>query len=276
MAPRRFLLALALSLISSGLAHAGPSDTKAPQHLDEESALSVSQAALGQTVGGHRFVDGRGRTVRLGEFRGRPMVVSLIYTSCYHTCPMLTSHLARVVRVAQGALGKDSFSVVTIGFDTEFDTPARMRAFARERGIEIEGWRFLSTDPQTIRDLTRELGFVYFRSPKGFDHLAQTTVLDAQGRVYRQVYGENFEPPSLVEPLKQLVFGTRAKATSVSGWINGVRLFCTIYDPSSGVYRFDYSLFIGITIGFLSLTGVAVFIVRSWRNSRSSGPPASA
>jgi protein SCO1/2 len=233
--------------------------------FDEKAALATSQAAIGRTIGNYSFIDSRGKTVRLEDFRDRPLFISLIYTSCYHTCPLLTKHLAQVVKIAREALGNDSFAVLTIGFDSAVDTPERMRTYARERGINISDWFFLSADPATINALTRELGFLFFESPKGFDHLAQITLLDAQRRVYAQIYGDNFPTPTLVEPLKQLVFGIPAQARSLSGWINGVRLFCTIYDPSSGRYRFDYSLFIGIGIGLVSLGAVAVFLVRAWR-----------
>jgi protein SCO1/2 len=241
--------------------------------LDEKAALAISQAAIGRSVGDYSLTDSRGKTLRLKDLRGHPLLLSLIYTSCYHTCPLLTKHLAQVVEIAREALGDTSFTVLTIGFDTAVDTPERMRTYARERGINISEWFFLSADPVTIGALTRDVGFVYFESPRGFDHLTQITMLDAQGRVYAQIYGENFATPTLVEPLKQLVFGTPAQAHSLSGWINGVRLFCTIYDPSSGRYRFDYSLFIAIGVGVVSLGAVAVFVVRAWRQG---SPPTSA
>lgn len=239
--------------------------------LDDATALKISQAVVGQALSGHHFRDRSHRPVNLSGFRGKPVVLSLIYTSCHHTCPMLTKHLERVVKVARDALGEDSFVVLTVGFDARFDTPERMGMYASRQGIHLPGWRFLSADAATIDALTEEVGFTYIASPKGFDHLAQTTVLDADGRVYRQVYGENFEPPALVEPLKQLVFGTKADATSVSGWVNGLRLFCTIYDPSSGAYRFDYSVFVGAGIGMLSLGAIAVFLVKGWREGRPRG-----
>lgn len=255
---------LCLGVVGATWAHQHGSRANNPT-FDEKDALATSQAAIGRTIGNYSLIDSRGQTVRLQGLRGRPVLISLIYTSCYHTCPLLTKHLAQIVEVAREALGNDSFTVLTIGFDSAVDTPERMRTYARERGINISEWFFLSADPATINDLTRELGFVFFKSPKGFDHLAQITLLDAQGRVYAQIYGDDFPTPTLVEPLKQLVFGTPAQARSVSDWVNGVRLFCTIYDPSSGRYRFDYSLFIAIGIGLVSLGAVAVFLVRAWR-----------
>lgn len=269
MASRRIAAAIAcLGIAGATWAHQHAPHANSPA-LDEKAALATSQAAIGRSVGDYSFTDSRGKTLRLNDLRGRPVLISLIYTSCYHTCPLLTKHLAQVVEIARDALGDSSFAVLTIGFDTTVDTPQRMRTYARERGINISEWFFLSADPATMGALTRDVGFVYFESPRGFDHLAQITLLDADGRVYAQIYGENFATPTLVEPLKQLVFGTPAQARSLSGWINGVRLFCTIYDPSSGRYRFDYSLFIAIGVGIVSLGAVAVFIVRAWRQGSS-------
>lgn len=244
----------------------------AAQGFDRHAALEASQAAVGRPVGDYRFTDGDGRGLRLAELRGRPLVLSLVYTSCAHTCPLLTEHLARMVAVAREALGAESFTVLTVGFDTAVDSPARMRLFARERGIDTPHWRFLSTDAASAAALARDVGFLFTRRAGGYDHLTQTTVLDAQGRVYRQIYGSDFEPPALVEPLKQLVFGARAEPATLDGWLNGVRLFCTVYDPASGRYRFDYSLFVGAAVGLLSLGAVAAFVVRAWRGSRTPPP----
>lgn len=262
-------IGIVFALTGTASAHDKKLEPKPSSPFDEASALAISQAALGRQVADYRFVDRRGRVMTLSEFYGRPIVVSLIYTSCYHTCPTLTTHLARIAKVARAAVGEDSFSVLTIGFDTPADTPERMKTFARERGIDHAHWRFVTADTATITSLTRDLGFTFFQSPNGFDHTVQTTVLDAKGNVYRQIYGEGFDPPNLVEPLKQLVFGTKANTSTLSGWVNGVRLLCTIYDPSSGQYRFDYSLFVAIGVGLISLGAVGIFIVRAWRQSNS-------
>lgn len=234
---------------------------------NEEESLAISQAAIGNSISEHRFRDRRGQNFSLHRLRGKPVVISLIYTSCFHVCPMLTEHLARTVDIAREALGEDSFSVVTIGFDVAVDTPDRMRMFAKERNIDAGQWYFLSTDAPTMDALGEELGFIFFPSPAGFEHLTQTTILDGNGKVYRQVYGQKFPVPALVEPLKELVFETPPGASLLSEWLNDVLLFCTVYDSNSGRYRFDYSVFVGIFVGLLSLGVAGTFIFRAWRTS---------
>jgi protein SCO1/2 len=83
--------------------------------------------------------------------------------------------------------------------------------------------------------------------------------------VYRQIYGEVIHLPILVEPLKELIWGAQASANTLEEWVDGLRLLCTVFDPASGRYRFDYSVIIGAVIGALSLTGLGIFLVRAWR-----------
>ncbi|GBE44691.1 MAG TPA: SCO family protein [Rhizobiales bacterium] len=245
-----------------------------PNPFDEKAALEYSQSAIGRTVGSHVFRDRSVREIDLTDLRGKPLVVNMIYTSCYNTCPVILESLYDGVKVAQDALGEDSFSVVTIGFDARNDTPQRMRDFARSRGVDLPNWYFLSGKKEIIERLSKTLGFIYFPSPKGFDHLAQTSVLKSDGTIYRHVYGSNFGPQALAEPLKELVFGIESAQSLTQAIINRVRLFCTIYDPRAERYRFDYSIFIGGIIGLLILSSMGFVIARNvwrlWRASRAA------
>jgi len=240
----------------------------AQQDYDSDAALKISQAAVGDTLAEFTFADVDGEPFELQSLYGKPLVVSLIYTSCHHVCPLITQSVADNVDIAREALGEDAFSVVTIGFDWQIDTPERMRMYAAERRINDERWHFLSGDADSVRAISNSVGFQYFPSAKGFDHLSQTTIVDAEGRIYRQVYGANFETQAFVEPLKELVFNTPREAGFVAHWVDSFKLFCTVYDPNSGRYQFDYSIFMTILVGVLCLGAVLIFILREWRHAR--------
>lgn len=261
-----WLLGIALIFVGFGVS--------AKTAFDPQSALSTSQAAIGRQLEDLQFRDAGFRPVSLTDFRGKPLLINLIYTSCSYDCPVVLETLAEAIDVARAAVDPDSFKVLTIGFDTRVDTPQRMRAFAASHGIHDRNWFFLGADGETVDRLAAAVGFQFYPSAKGFDHLAQTTVVDAEGVIYAQVYGSDFDPPFLVEPLKDLVFGRRSAALSVDGLLNRIRLFCTVYDPSSGRYRFDYSPFIAIVIGAVLLSAMGIVIVRGWR--RPGGPQAKA
>ena len=235
--------------------------------FDSAAAYAASQDAIGNKLSNHLFVDSNAVAVETADFLGQPLVISMIYTSCHHICPTLTTHLSDVVDIAEEALGEGAFTVLTVGFDTEFDTPNQLAMFAAQRGIDSTRWHFLSTDAHTVKELADELGFLYRRSPRGFDHMTQTTVTDASGTITNQIYGTNFDPPLLVEALKHLMRGEVFAQSTVAGWWREIKLLCTVYDPSTGRYHFDYSLIVALIMGFACLLAVAVFIVRAWRSS---------
>lgn len=246
-------------------------ESGADHRYDPDAALQISQGAVGTTIGDYQFVDRLNRNVSLHEFAGTPLVISMIFTSCHHVCPMTTKHLDQATRAAREVLGEDSFEIVTIGFDTAHDTPNAMAAFAREQGVKAEGWHFLSGSRETIDALSSDLGFIYFPTPRGFDHINQVTIIDRDSKVYNQVYGVTFELPWLVEPLKQLVFNRPTSAGhAVASLVDRVRLFCTVYNPASGRYEIDNSLFIQIAIGFMIVLSVAIYLWRGFRPARES------
>jgi protein SCO1/2 len=235
----------------------------------EDEALEISQAAIGRDLALLEFTDSYGKTVRLADYQGQPLLVSLVFTSCHHVCPALTRHLKTAIDAARDALGPNSFRVVTIGFDTENDTPERMQDFARKQGINDPQWAFLSASAESMAELVENLGFIYFNTPRGFDHITQLTIVDRNGKIHNQVYGGAFELPWMVEPLKDLIFNRPQSAHNVfAGMMDRVKLFCTVYDPNTGRYRFDYSLFVQIAIGALVVLGVFAYLIVEIRRAR--------
>ncbi len=247
---------------------AGQGHQATPAGDQQDNALAISQNAIGKTLGEHVFTNSQGRSVSLSSLQGRPLVISMIYTSCYHICPTVTRHLSDVVAKAKQAFGAERFNVLTIGFDSRNDTPDAMRLFAAQQSANSDNWQFLSADQATINALAREIGFQFRATPKGFDHLIQATIVDARGKVYRQVYDMNFATPLLIQPLKELLEGQPRTGSVISHLGNRLRLFCTVYDPANDRYFVDYSIFIGMFIGLTTMSVLLYFLLREWRRTR--------
>lgn len=237
------------------------------QFLDEKEALQISQRAIGNQLGDYTFIDRSGRTVRLADYRGKPLVIDMIYTHCPLICAIKTRNLD-ALKLSRDALGADSFGVLTIGFDTENDTPEAMDNFGRRMDAKMSNWEFVSADADTIKKLSKDLGFVFFPSTRGgFDHITQTTFIDGSGRVYQHIYGEEFDNKTLVEPLKNMIYNIKTSEPGLAGLSNRVKLFCTIYDAQTGRYRIDYSYFYGIGLGVLVSILITGWIVSEYRRS---------
>ncbi|MCC2111386.1 MAG: SCO family protein [Hyphomicrobiales bacterium] len=226
---------LALAGLCSDEALAVTKATDKSRHLDPETVIQVSRDAIGRKVGDHGFVDIKGAKFSLGDLAGKPVIVNLVYSSCSTVCPITTQHLRVAVEEAQKLFGPDRFAVLTIGFDARNDNPTRMAQFALDQDIDLDNWRIASADAATLDTLLGELGFSYAAAAGGFDHIAQTTILDADGVVYRHVYGDDFPIQMMMEPLKEAIYGWERPLT-VTSLLDRFRYFCTTFDPNSGHY----------------------------------------
>jgi protein SCO1 len=68
--------------------------------------------------------DEDGKRIRMGQFLGRPVAVTFLYTTCRDTCPVT----AQTIRGALDDLGHD-LPALAIAVNPPTDTPARARAF---------------------------------------------------------------------------------------------------------------------------------------------------
>ena len=253
---KRFGAAWALLALLAAPAMAAPG-------LDPAAAIAKSTQAVGRAVGDHKLTDSHGTPFSLAEYRGKPLVISIVYSSCSSVCPPTTQHTIDAVAEAGRMFGLDRFAVLTVGFDARNDTVPRMAQFAAYQGIKLPNWRVASGDAATIAALLNDVGFSYRAVAGGFDHPTQTTILDRDGKVYRQVYGEAFPLRMFMEPMKDVVYGTSTSFT-FTGIVDRIKFICTAYDPGAGRYRIDYGLVFGSVLAAISLLVMGGLLLREW------------
>ena len=69
-----------------------------------------------------------GDPISMRDFRGQPVIVTFLYTTCEDTCPLQ----AQTVRGALDELGED-VPAIAVAVDPPRDTPERARAFLSEQ-----------------------------------------------------------------------------------------------------------------------------------------------
>ena len=239
--------------------------------FDQQAALRASQAVIGKIPADYTLLDREGKPVRLSSYRGKPLLVSFIYTGCFQVCPTTTRALLNALKAAQEGLGTNQFNVVSIGFNQPADSPQALKSFARQNGINYPNWEFLSPHHSIVDRLTRDFGFSYVATPTGFDHLLQVTIVDAQGRIYRQIYGDTLSGDMLGDPIKQLINNApMPNNVDLATIIDRVRILCTVYDPVTGEYRVKSGLGLEVAGGLTFLISMIWFFVAEWRTRRKS------
>jgi protein SCO1/2 len=176
----RFALALLSVLVVAGVrASVAGEDQAAHEVIAPGAAVpgeSLYQLALPLT-------GQDGKPVAFDSLRGRPVLVTMFYTSCDGVCPMLAFTMRRVV-AAVPAAQRGRVRAVMVSFDPERDSPEALQAFAKLHQLGSPQWLLARAEESDVRELAAVLGIRYRQLPSGvFSHSAVITLLDADGIV---------------------------------------------------------------------------------------------
>lgn len=183
------------------------------------------------------FKDEQGREVRLGDFfKGKPVVLSLVYYSCPMLCNQVLNGMLSSFRNVTFNAG-EQFEVVTVSFDPR-ETPelaaakkqTYVKAYNRPSGNA--GWHFLTGDEANIKRLTDAVGFRYTwdEQTKQFAHASGIMVVTPEGRLARYFYGIEYSPKDLRLGLVE------ASQNRIGSPVDSLMLYCYHYDPATGKY----------------------------------------
>ena len=129
------------------------------------------------------------RTFSLASLRGSATVALMFYGTCQSACPVLVRDVLRV-EAALSADARAHTRFVLVTSDPETDTPARLRALAEEKQLDLSRWTLLRASPDDVRTFATVLGVQFSRvGPSEFTHSNVITLLDARGEVSAQLEG---------------------------------------------------------------------------------------
>jgi protein SCO1/2 len=129
--------------------------------------------------------DQNGKTFQWKEAQGRVLLVSMVYTSCQQTCPLIMSEMSALQKALPPTL-QDKVDVLLFSIDPKRDTPERLKAYALERKLN-PNWRLFNGSDDDVLELATVLGFRYKKMEAGdFAHSNIFTVVDQKGQMQHQ------------------------------------------------------------------------------------------
>ncbi len=134
----------------------------------QSGTLGTTRLAIGslldRPVPDLKLVDDRGHDITLASFRGRYLVLAPSMTLCHEVCPMTAAALDQIkARLDRDGLG-GQVTVAEATVDPWRDTPARLRAYQREFGVDFMS---LTGSRSEIERLWKFFGVYYRRVPQG-------------------------------------------------------------------------------------------------------------
>src|SRR5229473_6635106 len=149
-----------------------------------------------------RLSDQFGKPISLSQFKGKPVILTFLYTHCKDICPLTAEKLHMVMQ----DLGPDAqrVAVVAVSTDPKGDTTAAALAFSRVHRM-VDYWHFL-TGPQ---DALSPIWSAYsiYAQPESGSSVAHSTglyVIDKQGNE-RVFLGDDFAPAQAAADLRILL-----------------------------------------------------------------------
>ena len=214
------------------------------------------------------FTDEQGRDVVLGDYFGkRPVVLALVYYECPMLCTQVLNGLFSSMEPVKIDAGRD-FDLVVVSFDPG-ETPAM--ALAKKAGYVKHyqrptaeaGIHFLTGRQTSIDRLADAVGFryVYDEAIDQYAHPAAISVLTAQGKVSKYLYGVEFAP------LDFRFAVTAAGEGQIGTLVDQALLYCFHYDPATGKYSLAIMSFVRIG-AVLTMVGLGAFIFVNLRRDR--------
>jgi protein SCO1/2 len=117
--------------------------------------------------------DQNGKVATLAEYRGRPVILTFMYSTCRDTCPLT----AQQIKGALNLLG-ENVPTLAISVDPANDTKLNARRFVNEQGLTGR-MRFLLGTKAQLEPIWDAYGI----RPQGkaFDHSAYVVLVDRDG-----------------------------------------------------------------------------------------------
>jgi len=146
------------------------------------------------------------RRIHLHQYRGQPLLITFVYTRCPlpDYCPLTSSNFAAIHRKLQSMPQSDiTPHLLTVSFDTEFDTPSVLREYAGRymKPVLFDRWEFATGSPEEIREITGYFGLVYQKESGQIVHSLVTALIGADGRLVRLYLGNRWRPDQVLKDL---------------------------------------------------------------------------
>jgi protein SCO1/2 len=163
---------------------------------------AVAMPGIGEDVPDFKLVNQDTAQIHLAQYRGRPLLLTFIYTRCPlpDYCPRTSRNFSEVYRGLKSvAKAGQKPHLLTVSFDTEYDTPAVLREYARRymNPPDFGAWEFATGSPEDIKNIAGHFGLIYRKESGQITHSLVTALIGADGKL-KQIFQGNEWTPSLV------------------------------------------------------------------------------
>ncbi|MGD0367272.1 MAG: SCO family protein [Acidobacteriaceae bacterium] len=180
---------------------------------DYKPAVTYNDLEPGESVPDFRFLNQSGRMVRLGQWHGKVVLLTFIYTRC--PLPNYCVRMSRNFAEMDKALEKDpklyaKTHLLSVSFDPKYDTPQVLRSYggAYTGNYTKETFAHWDFAAPTEQELPKVLQFFDVGATPEKDrtitHSLSTVVIGPEGEIYKWYPGNEWTPEQMLEDVRKL------------------------------------------------------------------------
>jgi protein SCO1 len=143
------------------------------------------------------FVDDRGETVHLSDWRGKPMILTMEHSTCRFSCSISISKLKTIQALADQKKIQIDFMIISI--DPRNDTPETWRQFRKSREEERSNWHLLTGNEATTNQVANMMGIKYWYMDEHVLHDFKILRLNANGEIEKTITDYDDEADYLLQ-----------------------------------------------------------------------------
>lgn len=199
MTPNRTLKASILNVVASLLiASTGATilwiKTDGAQAFTSEAARRLAVLHAPRVLPSIELEASDGAHFTLDSLKKRLLVVDFVYTNCPTVCVSLGTTFARL-QMKLGDQARDDIRLVSIGFDTENDTPRSLAAYGKQHRADRRLWTLARVaNPRDLPTLLSSFGVVALADRYGgFTHNAALHIVDSGKGLVRILDADDVE-----------------------------------------------------------------------------------
>ncbi|HXC48493.1 MAG TPA: SCO family protein [Candidatus Sulfotelmatobacter sp.] len=167
----------------------------------------------GDAVPDFALVNQDGKIIHFGNYRGKVLLVTFIYTRCPlpDFCPRMNENFRAVQKLLQEVPGAtERVEFLSISFDPEHDTPAVLKHYAslykkNAPGEKSFDWQFAVPSAKDLPELAQFFGLVYRPEQTQIVHSLSTTVIGPDGKVEKWYSDNEWTPADAAQAISSLL-----------------------------------------------------------------------
>ncbi len=181
--------------------------------ISRQEAISGAAAAIvdpkvGEQIPDFTLLNQSNKPIHLSQYRGKPLLITFIYTRCPlpDYCPRTSKNFADIDRELEALpAATPKPHLLTISFDTEFDTPPVLQSYAERymNPVKYQSWEFATGSPEEIRKITGYFGLSYSIESGQIIHNLVTALIGPDGKLLRLYKGKEWTPKEVLSQFKQ-------------------------------------------------------------------------